>query len=456
METFYETYKYLLLELSWDDTVKRMDDPKFKRLLTGNDSLEEMDPFMKHAYGTIRSTIIKSIPHDIPEKDKANALNWVITKIIKDSPDHLNRLFIRNPSSSNRRGHELLKRQLELFYQIKQQKIDRLLPKKAIEEYGSFQEFVMSMEEIAPKYREYLAQKTEKSTKGEGQLLVYEDDNWQVYFPQTKGAACSLGKGTDWCTAAPGLDYYSNYAAEGQLIIFISKKNPNEKYQFHYGAEQYMDKNDAPVDNKLFLILNKILYDGIKHTELFKNLNADERGLIEHHSKLTKFIDKDYIFLADYTPATSGYDAEIEQSVVNIHTLKEENPYSPVVKKREKGSSNVVYFFDRKHKSNEDNYDRLMINKRGNIFTYSLIGRDEDGFPTSELYTNNQNHPLFSMGYFNTYKDSTEMERPNLKDPSLILHYYSGGHGDSYAETRIVKELPDFSKYMTFGFNIED
>jgi hypothetical protein len=55
----------------------------------------------------------------------------------------------------------------------------------------------------------------------EEQLLVYEDGNWQVYFPQTKGAACSLGKGTDWCTAAPGLNYYEEYSKSGQLIIFI-------------------------------------------------------------------------------------------------------------------------------------------------------------------------------------------------------------------------------------------
>lgn len=34
METFYETYKLLLLELSYDETIKRMDEPKFKRSVT--------------------------------------------------------------------------------------------------------------------------------------------------------------------------------------------------------------------------------------------------------------------------------------------------------------------------------------------------------------------------------------------------------------------------------------
>jgi hypothetical protein len=41
METFYETYKFLLLELSYDETLKRMDDSKFMRLITGKESIED-------------------------------------------------------------------------------------------------------------------------------------------------------------------------------------------------------------------------------------------------------------------------------------------------------------------------------------------------------------------------------------------------------------------------------
>ena len=31
--------------------------------------------------------------------------------------------------------------------------------------------------------------------------LIWQDDKWQVWYPQNWDAACTLGKGTSWCTA---------------------------------------------------------------------------------------------------------------------------------------------------------------------------------------------------------------------------------------------------------------
>jgi hypothetical protein len=334
METFYETYKFLLLELSYDETLKRMDDSKFMRLITGKESIEDMSPLKKASYTSLKSTIIKSVPDDIPEKDKANALNWIITRIVKDNPEYPeNRSFIRKPSDywgREGRGADMLKKQLEIFYQIKQQKIDRLLPKKAIEQYGSFEEFVDSIEEIAPKYKEYLAQKQEKSTKGEGQLKVYENKTWAIYFPQTQGAACALGKGTDWCTAAPGLGYYQNYANEDQLIIFINKKDPEEKYQFHYKSGQFMDKNDIGLnEDDKFYYLNYILRKAIKNTEYEKYLS---KVALEEIDRLYLFsdvieVDNDHVLITRGEEGGKGFS----KSIINTNTFMQENPYSPLV-----------------------------------------------------------------------------------------------------------------------------
>ena len=84
--------------------------------------------------------------------------------------------------------------------------------------------------------------------------------DWEVYIPENKGAACKLGKDTDWCTAAPGLEYYKQYhSKDDPLIIFISKKDPTEKYQFHYGSEQFMNRYDEELDPKTFkLYLTKL------------------------------------------------------------------------------------------------------------------------------------------------------------------------------------------------------
>jgi hypothetical protein len=419
METFYETYKFLLLELSYDETIKRMDEPKFKRSATGKDSIEDMDPSQKRAYESLKSTIEKSIPHDIPENDKANALNWIITRLVKDNPDYPeNRYFIT--------GHvarpDKLKRQLELFYQIKQQKMDRLLPKKAIEQYSNFNEFIKSIERVAPSYREYLAQKQEKSTKGEGQLLVHEDDNWLVYFPRTKGAACSLGKGTDWCTAAPGLDYYSEYAKEGQLIIFISKKDPTVKYQLHYASKQYMDKNDNHIGSKVN-ILNKILNDNIIGSEFEKYLSEDERKEIINLATKTsafKMIDDNYMVV-------EGEEDDEEEGTVyskyiaSNETLEDANPYSPT-------------------------------------YSISKIFYDEEGVP---LYSSELDEAVRCVYYYDMNVDHPD----NLKKMSQLMAVFDfdpesgreklirfeifkrGGGVDKYPP----EKAAEFARYMTLG-----
>jgi hypothetical protein len=318
METFYETYKFLLLELSLEDVVKLLDNEKFKRIFTDTEHL------------AIKDIMMNIIPNDIHEKDKANALNWLRSSTINDKR---NIQYLMRPGGERMSFvSRYLRKYLELFYQMKQQNVVKKFAKySAIEDYKTFEEFVEDLTQAEGPYREYLAQKQEKSTKGEGQLLVYEDENWQVYFPQTKGAACSLGKGTDWCTAAPGLDYYSEYAKEGQLIIFISKKDPAVKYQLHYASAQYMDASDMDIGNRVN-VLNKILKDNIIGSEFEKYLNEYERKeIINLATKTSGFemIDDNYMFVEGEIDEHEEGGTVYRKDVVNIGTLENENPYSP-------------------------------------------------------------------------------------------------------------------------------
>jgi hypothetical protein len=101
----------------------------------------------------------------------------------------------------------------------------------------------------------------------EGMDVIYDGPEWQIIIPRNKGAACELGKGTDWCTAAPGLDYYEQYHKEDDpLFVFKSKKQPEHldwRYQFHYGSEQFMDTNDHPVDADMFVLLHSLLVNNV-------------------------------------------------------------------------------------------------------------------------------------------------------------------------------------------------
>lgn len=85
--------------------------------------------------------------------------------------------------------------------------------------------------------------------------IVYEDDDWTVWVPETYAASCKLGQGTKWCTASTeSSEYFDRYSKDGNLYILISKKDPKEKYQFHLESYQYMDINDINIDIVEFLV----------------------------------------------------------------------------------------------------------------------------------------------------------------------------------------------------------
>tara|TARA_R110000851_G_scaffold288558_1_gene442641 strand:+ start:478 stop:1983 length:1506 start_codon:yes stop_codon:yes gene_type:complete len=109
-----------------------------------------------------------------------------------------------------------------------------------------------------------------------GSTLVFEGDKWQVIKieqknPLGKEAACYYGgqnKETQWCTSAPGLNYYENtYIPKGPLYVILDKTDtevskprgsgvenhkqtglPKNRYQFHFETNNFMDIDDRSVD----------------------------------------------------------------------------------------------------------------------------------------------------------------------------------------------------------------
>jgi hypothetical protein len=93
--------------------------------------------------------------------------------------------------------------------------------------------------------------------------LLFSGKKWSIYKPLTERASCYLGVGTEWCTTwgpyslnkkhRDRSNYYKRYADSGTLYIIINKENTNEKYQFHFEQNQYMDKMDRKINTSDFL-----------------------------------------------------------------------------------------------------------------------------------------------------------------------------------------------------------
>ena len=82
------------------------------------------------------------------------------------------------------------------------------------------------------------------------QGCVLRVDGFSVYkIPQGRtdlyGVSCELGSGSEWCTSTGNSrNYFDDYISNDDLYIFIKG---NEKYQFHYESNQFMDKNDQSI-----------------------------------------------------------------------------------------------------------------------------------------------------------------------------------------------------------------
>ena len=95
--------------------------------------------------------------------------------------------------------------------------------------------------------------------------IVFNDDNWIIAVPHTYEADCKLGENMYWCTAGgrtsyeTGRGYYDRYLDDygGKYYVNFDMSQgesrlgvdyPFTRYQFHFESNQFMDKNDDPVD----------------------------------------------------------------------------------------------------------------------------------------------------------------------------------------------------------------
>jgi hypothetical protein len=112
---------------------------------------------------------------------------------------------------------------LEHFFQIKSRRKD-FLSKKDIYSIKDYDELKQVVEDALPSWTEYNISQDNKNAE-KGMHKIHEDDDWKIYIPENKAAACKLGDGADWCTAARGLSHYEGYhSPDDPLIVFISKK----------------------------------------------------------------------------------------------------------------------------------------------------------------------------------------------------------------------------------------
>jgi hypothetical protein len=119
---------------------------------------------------------------------------------------------------------------------------------------------ITDLESVVDQYKEIdTSTKVEKKKSFEQEMydsgdakLIYNDATYKIVIPVTHEASCYFGKNTKWCTTSErNPNYHNQYSKEGPLYTILYKPD-NERWQFHFESDQFMDEEDDPIDLKEF------------------------------------------------------------------------------------------------------------------------------------------------------------------------------------------------------------
>lgn len=235
----------------------------------------------------IKALIDNATPEDLDENQQGAAANWIKrfilnpTASVGKSPHILSRYLVMG--SRGGLGYQLrdISSSVERFFKV--QNFIQPPHSKDINSYSDLDSMNDATVEAAELYKKH-QQKKQYLDAEVGSKVILDTPEWIVYEPTNKGAACELGKDTEWCTAAPGLTYYEDYySKDDPLFIFINKANPREKYQFHYGSSQFMDRHDIEIPEEKFLELHGLLMQNVPDT-----LPSSARDMVVENSDGTR------------------------------------------------------------------------------------------------------------------------------------------------------------------------
>jgi len=286
MKLLLENWRKYLNEVSFSDAKEILDSKRTIKIIKAyRYDVEQKHPdhpdlsYMPHwntQHRNFKNYLLDSVPSDLTDNQKGTSVLWLL-KIAREDPKVaanfiVGRIFARERNS------------LETFFHHQ-----RFMPRQDLMQIKTMEDLI-DMTDAAKEDIEKDQERKNYLDAEEGTEIFRDDSSWTIAALHNKGAACEFGKSTDWCTAAPGLDYFEDYyKPEDPLFFFQQKKyiqddvdRPPTKYQFHYGSSQFMDSKDIQVDKKTFEMLHNLLIE----TEAYNKYEKLRRFELERLVKI--------------------------------------------------------------------------------------------------------------------------------------------------------------------------
>jgi hypothetical protein len=253
MKLLLENWRKYLNEVSFSDAKEILDSKRTLKIIKAYRYDKEQehpdypDAGINTQHRNFKNYLLDVVPSDLTDNQKGTSILWLL-KVSRENPkvaaNFINgRIFARQRNS------------IETFFHHQ-----GFMPRPDLMQIKTMEDLV-DMTDAAKEEIQKAQEKKNYLDAGEGTEIFRDDGKWKIAALHNKGAACELGKNTDWCTAAPGLDYFQDYyKPEDPLFYFQNKSNLN-KFQFHYGSSQFMDSNDNRLNKESFETLHAMLIE---------------------------------------------------------------------------------------------------------------------------------------------------------------------------------------------------
>ena len=261
MKLLFENWRKYLNEVTFSDAKETLNSKRTLKIIKNYlyDKKQENPDFLEVEFETqhrnFKNYLLDIVPEDLSDNQKGTSVLWLLKMAREDSDlaAHLiNGRSIVGPRSN-----------LETFFHHQ-----RFMPNQDLMQMKSLDDLVVmthnAKEEIhkaqerknyldAEEGTEVLSGKMERNEETGKLERTPGKSGWFIAAIHNKGAACTLGKGTDWCTATD-LDYFENYYKPDDPLFFFEGfwTDPSTRFQFHYGSAQFMNAKDDRVDKEIF------------------------------------------------------------------------------------------------------------------------------------------------------------------------------------------------------------
>jgi hypothetical protein len=277
----------------------------------------------------LASTVLNLVPEDLTDNQKGTTLEWIISIGIND-PRVKQKFYNEATAPGGAEGvayaHTTTwRRDLERYWHTHEYS-----QKKDIFSIKTWGALAVAGEKAK---REFDAAQEEKDylDADKGIEVFRDDDKMRIYALHNKGAACKLGKGTEWCTAAPGLNYFEQYYEPDDPLFYFEIKHgavagygeDTDRYQFHFGSNQFMDEDDEdiPDDYRDELIRALAKTDAVNKYDIVQYwVNRNEVAQMIYDEDT----DPEMLFMIVKEYAGTGKDNDILDMIIDSDNTTEE------------------------------------------------------------------------------------------------------------------------------------